>query len=75
MHRFNFLECGNTILLYWQIYRLDFIEPCILLFFKYLPRAQRRADLLLDEALRPMKEGLGSYVSLRSPGSAHTAAR
>lgn len=56
---------GNTILLYWQIYRLDFIEPCIL---KYLLQAQQLADLLLDEALRPMKEGLGSYITTVSDG-------
>lgn len=56
---------GNTILLYLQIYRLDFTEPCIL---KYLLQAQQLADLLLDEALRPMKEGLGSYITTVSDG-------
>lgn len=56
---------GNTILLYGQIYQLDFIEPCIL---KYLLQVQQLADLLLDEALRPMKEGLGSYITTVSDG-------
>lgn len=41
------------------------IEPCIL---KYLLQAQQLADLLLDEALRPMKEGLGSYITTVSDG-------
>lgn len=55
----------NTILLYGQIYQLDFIETCIL---KYLLQVQQLADLLLDEALRPMKEGLGSYITTVSDG-------
>lgn len=50
---------GNTI------YQLYFIEPCIL---KYLLQAQQPADLLLDEALKPMKEGLGSYITAVSDG-------
>lgn len=56
---------GNTILLCSQVYQLDFTEPCIL---KYLLQAQQFADLLLDEALRPMKEGLGSYITTVSDG-------
>lgn len=46
-----------------QIYLLDFTEPCIL---KYPLQAQQLADMLLDEALRPMKEGLGSYRTMVS---------
>lgn len=40
-------------------------RTCIL---KYLLQAQQFADLLLDEALRPMKEGLGSYITTVSDG-------
>lgn len=40
-------------------------RTCIL---KYLLQAQQFADLLLDEALRPMKEGLGSYITTVSGG-------
>lgn len=47
------------------MYLLNIIESCVL---KYLLQAQQHADLLLDEALRPMREGLGSYMTTVSDG-------
>lgn len=74
MHRFNFrvplcvVEVWYKEILYCYFEKYigyTFIEPCIL---KYLLRAQQLADLLLDEALKPMKEGLGSYITTVSDG-------
>lgn len=50
---------------YTDEYLVDVRETYIL---KYLLQAQQLADLLLDKALRPMKEGLGSYVTTASDG-------